>query len=271
MYRIKTIETGFFLADGGAMFGAVPKRAWSKKYPSQDNLCRLAMRCVLAEGNGRKVLIDTGIGAEDATEFAYYRFSDVKRVDVCLREEGIHPEDITDVILTHLHFDHCGASTGNTAEGQWVATFPKARYWCSSRQWQVATNPGFLEADSFLPRHFLPLWQCGQLQLLDGEMALDEYFKIKIYDGHTAGQLVCHIDGVGRNYLVPGDVIPTACHVSLGWISAYDVNAEASVEAKLQVLCDAVNEQRRLIFFHDAYTPQADVVQRGSIFTAKKV
>lgn len=272
MYKLKTIETGFFLADGGAMFGAVPKRAWSKKYPAdENNLCRLAMRCVLAVSDARKILIDTGIKYENIKKFSYYGFNQVKQIDDCLAELGLKVEDITDVVLTHFHFDHCGASTRQNVRGNWVPMFPKAQYWCSRTQWNVAHNPGVLEMDSFFKEDFDPMYDLGQITLINEDSAIDSYFRMKIFDGHTPGQVACYIDGEDGNYLVPGDVVPTAANVPLRWVSAYDIHAEASVEAKIRLLEDAVQEDRELIFFHDAYTRSAKVSKTGDMFMVKKI
>lgn len=272
MYKLKTLETGFFLADGGAMFGAVPKRAWSKKYPAdENNLCRLSMRCVLAISDTRKVVIDTGIKHENIKKFSYYGFHDVKQIDECIAEFGLKVEDITDVVLTHFHFDHCGASTRQGQNGQWKPMFPNAQYWASRKQWDVAHNPGPLEMDSFFKEDFEPMYDAGQITLINDSYAIDSDFRLKIFDGHTPGQVACYIDGENSNYLVPGDVIPTAVNVPLRWVSAYDINAEASVKSKMEMLEDAVREDRELIFFHDVYTKSAKVAKSGDMFMVKKI
>lgn len=272
MYKIKTLETGYFLADGGAMFGAVPKRAWSRKYPAdENNLCRLAMRCVLAVSDTRKIIIDTGIKYENIKKFSYYGFTEVRQIDDCLLEEGIKPEDITDVVLTHFHFDHCGASTRKNEKGAWTLMFPNAQYWCSRQQWDVAHHPGILEADSFFREDFDPMYDAGQITLINDKISLDAHFRLKIFDGHTPGQVACYIDGEDKNYLVPGDVVPTSANVPLRWVSAYDIHAEASVLSKQELLQDAVTEDRELIFFHDAYTKAAKVAKTGDVFTLKKI
>lgn len=271
MYKLTTLETGFFLADGGAMFGAIPKRAWSRKYPSdENNLCRLAMRCVLAESENKKVLIDTGIRYESVKDFSYYGFTQVRQIDDALENIGVSVSDITDVVLTHFHFDHCGAATVQDEKGEWYPRFLNARYWCSRRQWQEANNPGILELGSYVKEDFIPLYHSGQITLLDEACSLDNFFRFKIFDGHTPGQLACYIDGKEQNYIVPGDVVPTSCNIPLRWVSAYDVHAQASVEAKMELLDDAVAENRKLIFFHDAYTVSAEVIRAGDTFMAKK-
>lgn len=261
MYRVQTLETGFFLADGGAMFGAIPKRAWSRKYPvNEHNLCKLAMRCVLVQGNNRNILIDTGIRTESIKDFSYYGFSDVQQIDLLLAQQGITPEDITDVILTHFHFDHCGASTTQLHSGEWVPRFSNAQYWCSRKQWITANNPCELEQGSFSKEDFVPLYEHGCITLLEEDYKIDSHFSIKLFDGHTPGQLACYIDGEDELFLVPGDVVPTAVNIPLRWVSAYDIHAQASVNAKKELLTDAVRENRTLIFFHDAYTAACKVV-----------
>lgn len=270
MYKLITLETGFFLADGGAMFGAIPKRAWSRKYPAdENNLCRLAMRCVFATSNTRKILVDTGIKVENAREFSYYDFSELKTIETCLAEIGVNPEDITDVVLTHLHFDHCGAVTRKNEKGELIPTFPYARYWCSRGQWETACHPSVLEVDSFSPADFLPLLNSGKLHLIAENTEIDSNFRLRIFDGHTKGQLACYIDGMDGGYLIPGDVIPTAAHISLCWLSAYDMHAEDAVCSKREMLEDSVEDDRKLIFYHDAFRESAKVVKNGDLYFIK--
>ncbi len=264
-----TLETGYFLADGGAMFGAIPKRAWSRKYPcDENNLCRLAMRCVLAVSDSRKILIDTGIKVENIERFCYYNFQEIKQIDDCIAELGYNMEDITDVVLTHFHFDHCGASTRKNEHEEWIPMFPRATYWASLSQWENAQHPNGLEADSFLLEDFIPLKGC--ITLIENDTTIDSHFRMKLFDGHTHGQIVCYIDGDDGNYLVPSDVIPTSQHISAAWISAYDIHAEASWKSKMEILEDAVKENRELIFYHDCYIQSAKVVKNNSTITIQR-
>lgn len=271
MYKVITLETGFFLADGGAMFGAIPKRAWSKKYSSdENNLCRLAMRSVLAISENRKIIVDTGIRHESIQKFSYYGFTDVKQVDECIAEQGLLPEDVTDVVLTHLHFDHCGASTKKNEKGEWNPMFPNARYWISEKQWNTAAHPDVLEEDAFQKADFEPLLAANKVNLIVENTKIDDAFMLKLFDGHTAGQIACYIDGEDEKFLIPGDVVPTSVHISLAWISAYDVNAQVAVHSKIDLLDDAVAENRELIFYHDAYKKMAKVVKNGDMFMVKR-
>ena len=272
MYKLKTLETGFFRVDGGAMFGAIPKKAWSKKYPCDDsNLCRLSLRCVLAISSNRKILIDTGIRYEDIQTYSYYGFTEVKQIDDCLQEIGLRTDEITDVVLTHLHFDHCAASVRKDEKGECLPMFPQAQYWCSRAQWKAACHPNLLEADSFCQEEMAALMAAGKLTLIDEGLALDEHFYVKIFDGHTDGQLACYINGEKGNYLIPSDVIPTVANVPLTWLSAYDIHAAASVQSKMELLKEAIAADRELIFYHDAYRPSAKVVKSGEfLYTVKR-
>lgn len=272
MYKVIPIDTGYFWADGGAMFGAIPKRAWSRKYPAdENNLCKLSMRCVLAVSETKKILIDTGIKYENIKKFSYYGFHQVKQIDDCLADLGIAVEDITDVVLTHFHFDHCGASTRKNQKGEWTPMFPNAQYWCSRTQWDVAHDPGVLEMDSFFKEDFDPMYDAGQITLINQEYSIDKHFKLACFDGHTPGQVACFIDSEEGGFLVPGDIVPTAVNIPLRWVSAYDINAEASVLSKMKLLQMAVDEDRTLVFFHDAYTESARVVKTGDAYQMKVI
>lgn len=260
MYEIKIIESGFFLADGGAMFGAIPKRAWSRKYRSiNDNLCEMAMRCLFVISDTKKILIDLGMGNKHLKQVEYYKPYNLADIGEVLNNYGYTLSDITDVIITHLHFDHCGYATVADLNGQAVPSFPNAKYWLSTKQWDVFQHPNRLERDSIFADNLQPVVDAGLLRLIDKDTLLDEGINIYLYDGHTNGQLVVCIQTNGGIISFPGDLIPTSAHVSLDWISAYDLCAITSVGEKERFLKKAVENNYTLIYYHDAYVIQSKV------------
>lgn len=269
MFEIKIIESGYIMADGGAMFGAIPKRAWIRKYDSDaDNLCRLAMRCVLLVSDERKILIDLGMGTSRIKESAYYQPQAIKDIQDSLIEYGLDAEDITDVILTHLHFDHCGCATRLEESGSYVPTFPNARYWLSNKQWQNFENPNRLEADSIFASTIQPIYESGQLNFIEKDCLLTEGVELRLYDGHSDGQIVVLVDTASGITAVPSDLIPTSAHVPIEWISAYDINALKSAREKERFLNEAVEKDYTLIYYHDEKVVRCKVKRLNDNFTA---
>lgn len=271
--KLHSIETGFFYADGGAMFGLIPKTQWSRFYAADTaNRCRLAMRCFVAEWAGRKVLIETGVGLKQLNKQKAYRFEAVVDLSQQLdRQTGIKPSQITDVILSHLHFDHCGHATRKTETGTIIPAFPNAVYHVSTAQWERSKHPSFLDDDAYFPENMESVAQSGQLHLIDGEFCLDEQCRMEQYDGHTPGQLACYLTGEGNErYLYPGDVVPMTPHLSLSCMSAFDLNAETAGWAKAQLLQKAVDQNRILLFYHDAYTQAARIKRSGNFYKIKE-
>lgn len=260
MFEIKIIDSGYILADGGAMFGAIPKRAWQRKYPvDEENLCPLVMRCVLAISQNKKILIDTGLGDKHTDKISYYRPHKLIGIKDALSSFGYALEDITDVVLTHLHFDHCGYATRLNNQGDTIPSFPNAKYWLSRKQWNNFKQPNRLETDSIFPDNILPVYEAGQLQLIDEDIQLCEGFNIRLFDGHSIGQLVPYIDTNEGIQTFPGDLIPTAAHVPLEWISAYDICALSSVKEKERFLTEAEQKAYTLIYCHDAIIVRSKV------------
>jgi glyoxylase-like metal-dependent hydrolase (beta-lactamase superfamily II) len=255
MIQYRILETGFFLADGGAMFGAIPKRAWSRKYPSDEgNCCRLAMNCLLVWNENRVVLLDTGVGNKDLGKLAYYHFQDLNEPTDLIRSQGFEPHQVTDVILSHLHFDHCGGCTYKDESGKLQVTFPNARHWVAKSQWENYLHPNGLEIDSFRPQDMLPVMEAGLLRLVEDDLDLFEGFHLKLFNGHTPGQIVSLIEtGENEILLFPGDVIPTKAHCSPEWISAYDIAPLQSLAAKLKLKELTEGKKGNWVFYHDAY------------------
>lgn len=256
------------------MFGAIPKSSWSKRYPSNEaNGCVLAMRTVLIKTScGRIVLIDTGAGNKHLKLLSYYKFYGLCDLGEELRKRGVSPEDVTDVILTHLHFDHCGYVTVIDKEtGQLTLSFPNAKHWVSEAQWQRFTHPHPLEKASFMPENMNPAYESGLLKQIKEETQICPEISLKLYDGHTQGQIAPYLKGEENTYVFAGDVIPLAASVSPHWISAYDTNPMQSFDEKTRMLEEAAKEKQVLFFCHDAYTFCATIKKIGAFFKTDEV
>ena len=193
--KLYKIEAGNFQVDGGAIFGVVPKRVWQKRYPcNEDNFCRLAMRCLLIDTGDRKILIDSGTGDKQLDYLKYYDFNGVVNFDEELKKYGLKCSDITDVILTHLHFDHCGGCTKYNADRSKVElTFPNATHWVGEAQWKNFLNPNVREGDSYFPENMLLVHEAGKLKLVTDNQLVCSDVEVRIFNGHTVGQLVTYI------------------------------------------------------------------------------
>lgn len=269
MFDIKIIETGYIMADGGAMFGAVPKRAWQRKYISDtENLCPLAMRCVLAVADDRRILIDAGMGDKDLDKVSYYRPYNLQNAVEAVKQSGYTPAEITDVVLTHLHFDHCGGATRKDERGELVPSFPNARYWLSREQWENHLKPNRLEKDSVFADNILPVYDSGQLHLIDEDTLLCDGVELQLFDGHSEGQLVVCINTDDGVYAFPGDLVPTSAHVPLEWISAYDICALTSLSEKERFLADAEKKGYTLVYCHDAKVKTSKVKRLNDDYIA---
>ena len=270
----KLINTGHFFADGGAMFGAIPKVAWSRSYPANErNLCVLAMNAgIVVTGDEHVIVVDPGVGHDKLkdTPAVYYQFHDM--VDICdaLLQEGICPEDVTDVIFTHLHFDHCGAAVRKKANGALEPVFPNALHWVSRAQYENERKPHPLEAESFLPENTETLNKAGLLRLVEGTATPFESLHMRLYDGHTTGQIAAYINTDDSTVVFPGDIIPLASHIVTERISAYDLFPTFSYNGKAEILEKAASGNEILVFFHDAYTPCANIKKVRSSFKINK-
>ncbi|MEA4937273.1 MAG: MBL fold metallo-hydrolase [Paludibacter sp.] len=253
--NIHKIEAGHFNADGGACFGVVPKRVWKKRYPcDEDNFCKLTMRCLLVDTGDRKILIDTGTGNKQADYLRFYGIKEIVDFETELNKLGLSCENITDVILTHLHFDHCGGCTRYNSNKQLELTFPKAYYWVGETQWKNMLNPNVREGDSYFLENMLPVQEAGRLKLVTENISLCPGIDLKIYNGHTVGQLVTYINTGDKTFVYVGDVIPSAANIPLAWVSAYDTFPITSMTEKKKLLDEAIEGNHILIFEHDAYT-----------------
>lgn len=254
--KITTFEAGFFYVDGGAMFGVVPKRVWQKRYPCNEfNMCKLTMRLMLVETDDRLILIDTGVGEKQLEYLKYYDFTEVFNLDDTLRSFGYDASQVTDVVMTHLHFDHCGGTTKFiNAQNHIGLTFPNASVWVGKTQWENFLYPNVREGDSYFKENMLPVFEAGKLKLVEKSMLIAPEVELRIFNGHTTGQLVPYVHINNQTTVVyVGDVIPVAASLPIAWVSAYDTFPITSMEDKELLLSEAALKQQILFFEHDAY------------------
>jgi glyoxylase-like metal-dependent hydrolase (beta-lactamase superfamily II) len=250
-----TVDTGFFKLDGGAMFGVVPKSIWSRTNPSdENNLCPWAMRCLLVSDGNRLVLIDNGIGdKQDARFFSHYYLHGDASLAKSLQQLGVHPTDITDVFLTHLHFDHCGGSVKYGSHGQYELTFPRATYWTNEDHWNWATVPNPREKASFLEENILPLQEHGVLKYLDlATKSLFPGFDFFTMDGHTDKQMLPKMQYKGHTVVFMADLLPSVGHIPLPYVMGYDTRPLLTLQEKQLFLEEAAQNQYVLFLEHDS-------------------
>jgi len=254
--KIAKIEAGFFQCDGGAIFGVVPKRVWQKRYPcDDDNFCKLAMRLLLIDTGKKLILIDSGTGDKQLQYLKYYGFQGVIDFDTELEKLGYRCSDITDVVMTHLHFDHCGGNTRfNNDKTGYELTFPNADVWVGKDQWENFLHPNVREGDSYFKENMMPVADAGKLKLVETDTRICDEVLVKIMNGHTAGQLVPYVFTSNETFVYVGDVIPMAANLPLAWVSAFDTFPITSMQDKEQLLAEAATKSQILFFEHDAYT-----------------
>jgi len=252
--KLYTIDTGFFKLDGGAMFGVVPKSIWQKLNPSdENNMCNWAMRCLLVESGNRLVLIDNGIGnKQDAKFFSHYYLNGDDNLEKSLAKHGFNRVDITDVFLTHLHFDHCGGSVQKKSGGEgYEMSFPNATYWSNRSHWKWATQPNAREKASFLKENILPIEESGQLLFIENDESIFEGFSFRIVNGHTDGMMLPVLKYKNRKLVFCADLIPSTGHIPLPYVMAYDTRPLITLQEKAVFLNDAIKEEYILFFEHD--------------------
>ncbi len=253
--KIFSLENGSFKLDGGSMFGVVPKVLWQKVYPAdENNLVELATRSMLVEDGDRIILMDNGIGDKlDERFLKHYFLKKDTKLESSLAKKGYKPEDITDVIMTHLHFDHCGGGVKIDENGQAQLAFPNATYHVGRRQWENAMNPNAREKSSFFKENLMPIQESGHLHFIEINSWLTENVELRLFNGHTNGQIIPFVHHADQVIVFTGDLIPAAANVTLAWITAFDMEPKTALEEKKQFLDEAVENNYILFFEHDIF------------------
>lgn len=264
--RLHIIETGKFKLDGGAMFGVVPKRMWQKLHPAdENNLCSWQMRCLLIEDGSRKILIDTGLGNKQDDKFRQH-FCPFEEMSFSesLANIGLKAEDITDVLITHFHFDHVGGALTKNDKGEVNPTFPNATYWTNEIHYKWAYDPNAREAASFLKENFVPLKEMGLLKYIDVQdgISFSENISLDFVYGHTAAMMIPTIYlPSGKKIIYGADLLPSKHHVPLPYVMAYDVKPLESLKEK-EKLHEKATDGNHIIFFeHDLHTPCGQLIK----------
>ncbi len=254
--KLTSLLTGFFRLDGGAMFGVVPKRMWQKMNPPDaDNMCLWAMRAMLVETADRRILIDTGIGNKQDEKFrAHFLPEQTGLLFTSLQQAGYAPEDITDVFLTHLHFDHCGGALWkDEATGEVAPSFPNAIYWTNEDHYRWASTPNPREKASFLAENFQPLRNLGVLRFVEVQPDIELYsgFRVRFAYGHTEAMMIPVLEAEQRTVVYCADLLPSRWHIGLPYVMAYDVRPLITLEEKARLLAEAAEQGHVLFFEHD--------------------
>ncbi|MFB6340335.1 MBL fold metallo-hydrolase [Saccharicrinis sp. FJH62] len=267
------IDTGNFMVDGGTMFGTVPKVQWSSLYPcNKDNYCNLSMRSLLVDTGNRVFLVDNGMGNKQSESFyADYHLNGSGELIRSLNSAGYKPEDITDMVLTHLHFDHCGGSVFYNADRtKPELTFPNAVHWVGKAQWDNFLNPNRLEQDAFFKEDMMPVFEADKLKFIDENKEFAPGFFVRIFNGHTPGQILPFITFKGKTLVYTADLIPMAASVQPDWISAYDTFPLISIHEKETFLKEAAENGYILFLEHDLYNECCLVEQTEDGFKVGK-
>jgi len=267
--ELHPIEAGNFKLDGGAMFGVVPKSIWSKTNPADNNnMIDIAARCLLIEDGNRLTLIDTGMGNKQSDKFfGYYYPWGEHTLESSLNNKGFHKDDVTDVFLSHLHFDHCGgAIQWNKNKTGYEPSFKNATYWSNTNHWDWATKPNRREKASFLVENIIPIQESGQLNFIenhDGDFLESKKMNFDVFfaDGHTEKQMIPHINYKGKKVVFMADLLPTAGHLPLPFVMGYDTRPLLTMSEKEKFLNLAVNNNYYLFLEHDAHNPIITVKQ----------
>jgi len=283
--NIYPIEAGNFKLDGGAMFGVVPKTIWNRTNPADNNnLIDIAARCLLIEDGNRLILIDNGMGNKQSEKFFgyYYQWGEFS-IDKSLKNAGFHRDDITDVFMTHLHFDHCGGSViWNKDKTGYEVAFKNAKFWTNENHWEWATEPNAREKASFLYENIIPMQESGQLSFIknpNGNFSFSEELGFDIFyaDGHTEKQMLPHINYKGKTIVFCADMLPTAGHIPIPYVTGYDTRPLMSMDEKEIFLKNAADNNYYLWLEHDAHNQIITVqhtekgVRLKDVFTCNEI
>ncbi len=266
--NLHVIDTGFFKLDGGAMFGVVPKTLWQKTNPSdENNMCNWAMRCLLVEDGKRLMLIDNGIGdKQDAKFFSHYYLSGNDTLKSSLHSKDFDFNDITDMFLSHLHFDHCGGGIKQNKSGTGFETvFPNATYWSNAEHWLWATQPNKREKASFLKENILPMQESGQLKMVEGEGRFSDNIDIAYMRGHTDAMMIPKIKVNGKTVCFVADLLPSVGHIPLPYVMGYDTRPLITLDEKEKFLNEAATNGYILLLEHDSVNEccTVELTERG--------
>ncbi|WP_188049375.1 MBL fold metallo-hydrolase [Flavobacterium sp. GP15] len=283
--KLYPIETGNFKLDGGAMFGVVPKTIWNKTNPAdENNLIDIAARCLLIEDGNKLILIDTGMGNKQSEKFfGYYSLWGSHSMDKSLAKYGFHRDDITDVFMTHLHFDHCGGSVQwNSAKTGYEPAFKNAKFWSNKGHWEWATKPNPREKASFLSENILPMQESGQLHFIEkpeGDFLAESELGFGIFftDGHTEKQMIPHIKYKDKTIAFCADLLATAGHIPIPYVMGYDTRPLLTMPEKTKFLTAAADNNYFLFLEHDAHNEIITVqhtekgVRLNEVFSCEEV
>ncbi len=277
--KLYSIESGNFKLDGGAMFGVVPKTIWNKTNPADNNnLIDIAARCLLIEEGNRLILIDTGMGNKQSEKFfGYYSLWGTHSMDKSLAKQGFHRDDITDVFMTHLHFDHCGGSVQwNTDRTGYEVAFKNAKYWTNENHWEWANKPNPREKASFLSENIIPIQESGHLNFIkreEGDFLSNSELDFGIFfvDGHTEKMMIPHIQYQNKTIVFCADLIPTAGHIPLPYVMGYDTRPLLTLPEKAKFLTSAAENNYYLFLEHDAHNEIITVEQTEKGIRLKEV
>jgi len=254
------IHAGYFSCDGGSLFSVIPKSLWNKVYPAdENNVTKLTMRCLLVDLGERKILIEAGVGnhyPEKVRQNNGHEETDV--IEKSLAKKGFQVEEITDVLFTHLHWDHCNGAVINE-NGQMKLQFPNASHWCSKQQWEHSKISNIRERAAYYPEILNFLKTEGNMQLVEEDCELFSGISVCMYDGHTPGQMIPFIHSGEKTYVYMADLIPTAANIPVVWLASYDLYPVTAMEEKEHFLKEAIEKNYILFFEHDFYTECATV------------
>jgi glyoxylase-like metal-dependent hydrolase (beta-lactamase superfamily II) len=252
--KLYSVNAGYFKLDGGAMFGVVPKSIWNNLNPAdENNMCNWAMRCLLVENEGRLILVDTGIGDKQSGKFFnHYYLNGDDTLEKSLAKHGFSKDDVTDVFLTHLHFDHCGGAI-EKMDDQLVPAFKNATFWSNENHWEWATRPNDREKASFLKENILPIKESGKLKMIEVKEGIEfvKNFKIRFVNGHTGSMMLPQIKYKDKTIVYVADLLPSISHIGIPYIMSYDTRPLETLKEKKSFLSEACEKGFILFFEHD--------------------